>query len=257
MSVKNLFLIGRFNTITQSMNEYLSKYFHVQLCSDNREIIKGMLTMSPPDLVIISLIGLDKAHAGIFSELKHNHSTIPCICLGTVVEQEPFGQYFRIPQFRALTRPVSNSDLLNAVCEKLKLEIDAAKDQVIEPKKGHKHILLIDDNPIQLRVLKGMMPQNYDVTMSLSCAEALVAIGKRIPDLIFLDYEMPVCDGKMTLEMIRNIEEAKNVPVVFLTGVRDKEHIKAVLDLKPAGYILKPTTNETIYSTVERILEKK
>ena len=48
--------------------------------------------------------------------------------------------------------------------------------------------------------------------------------------MIFLDYEMPICDGKMTLEMIRELEESKDIPVVFLTGVSDKEHIAAVLE---------------------------
>lgn len=59
-------------------------------------------------------------------------------------------------------------------------------------------------------------------------------------DLIFLDYEMPICDGKMTLEMIRELEESKDIPVVFLTGVSDKEHIAAVLErLANSGLISK------------------
>ena len=79
-------------------------------------------------------------------------------------------------------------------------------------------------------------------------------IGKKKPDMIFLDYEMPICDGKMTLEMIRGMEESKDIPVVFLTGVSDKEHIAAVLDLKPAGYLLKPADAERIYSIIEKVL---
>lgn len=255
MSIKNIFLIGRFNTITQSMNEYLSKYFHVQLCSDNVEMVKGMLNMSPPDLVIISLIGMEKRNAGIFSELKYDHNKLSCICLGTAAEQDVFGEYFRSHQFQPLTRPISNSDLLEAVCEKLKLKVDTEHDQVVEKLNTHKNILVVDDNPIQLRALRGMLQQSYDVTMAVSGAEAIMAIGKRVPDLIILDYEMPVCDGKMTLEMIRNLEEAKDIPVVFLTGVRDKAHIKAVLDLKPAGYLLKPTSQDVINDTVKKLLQ--
>ena len=64
----------------------------------------------------------------------------------------------------------------------------------------------------------------------------MTAIGKKRPDLILLDYEMPVCDGRQTLEMIRADEELKDIPVIFLTGVNDREHIESVLSLKPAGY---------------------
>ena len=236
------------------MSEYLSKYFHVQLCSDNVEMIKGMLSISQPDIVVISLIGMDKGQTGIFSILKYNYALIPCICVGTAVEQEPFEQYFRTHQFQALTRPVSNSDLMELVCQKLKLAIDVKKDEMVDVQKLRSNILIVDDNPIQLRALRSMLQSRYDVTMAVSAAEAMVAIGKRVPDLFFLDYEMPMCDGKMTLEMIRNLEEAKAVPVVFLTGVRDAAHIKAVLDLKPAGYMLKPATQEAIDEMIKKTL---
>jgi len=75
-----------------------------------------------------------------------------------------------------------------------------------------------------------------------------------VPDVILLDYEMPMCDGKMTLQMIRELEEAKDIPVVFLTGVSEKEHIKAVLGLHPAGYLLKPASAEVIFETLNKIL---
>ncbi len=117
-----------------------------------------------------------------------------------------------------------------------------------------KLILLVDDNAVQLRVLREILKEQYDVQMATSGMKALMMIAKRLPDLIILDYDMPVCDGKMTLEMIRDVEEAKDIPVVFLTGIHDKEHIQAVLDLHPAGYLLKPAKKETLFETIEKIL---
>ncbi len=76
----------------------------------------------------------------------------------------------------------------------------------------------------------------------------------RSPDLILLDYEMPVCDGKMTLEMIRADEEMKDIPVVFLTAVNDRANIEAVLKLKPAGYFLKPAVKDKLIAEIEKIL---
>lgn len=257
MNRKRIFLVGRFNVIVQGMNEYLSQYFNVQLCTDNHAIIKGMLDITVPDMVLISLIGMEKEHAKIFSLLKHDHSKIPCLCVGTKSEQDRFAPYFNQQQFRGLTRPIGNTDLLESICDTLRVKYDEDKDLVEEYVIKRKSILVVDDNPIQLRAMKGILQAKYDVVMAVSGAEAMMAIGKRVPDLIFLDYEMPVCDGRQTLEMIRNLENAKDVPVVFLTGVRDRAHIQAVVDLKPAGYILKPTTDAVIEDIIKKTLGEK
>ena len=62
------------------------------------------------------------------------------------------------------------------------------------------------------------------------------------------------CDGRKTLQIIRGLEGAENIPVVFLTAVADKDHIAAVLQLSPAGYLLKPADAERIYSIIEKVL---
>lgn len=84
----------------------------------------------------------------------------------------------------------------------------------------------------------------------------MTSIGKKRPDLILLDYEMPVCDGKMTLEMIRADEDLTSIPVVFLTAVNDRANIEAVLKLKPAGYFLKPPVKGRLLAEIEKILRE-
>ena len=74
--------------------------------------------------------------------------------------------------------------------------------------------------------------------------------------MILLDYEMPVCDGKMTLEMIRADEDLTSIPVVFLTAVNDRANIEAVLKLKPAGYFLKPPVKDRLLAEIEKILRE-
>lgn len=127
-------------------------------------------------------------------------------------------------------------------------------DESMNGVSGRKCALVIDDSPIQLRALNDMLKEKCDVMMATSGMKALTLIGKRIPDIIFLDYDMPVCDGKMTLQMIRELEETKDIPVVFLTGIGDKEHIQAVLALRPAGYLLKPANASKIYEFVDKYL---
>lgn len=98
------------------------------------------------------------------------------------------------------------------------------------------------------------MEDRYEVAIAISGAQAMTSIGKKRPDLILLDYEMPICDGKMTLEMIRADEELKDIPVIFLTAVNDRANIEAVLKLKPAGYFLKPAVKDQLIGEIEKVL---
>ena len=72
-----------------------------------------------------------------------------------------------------------------------------------------------------------------------------------------LDYEMPVCDGRQTLEMIRSEEEIADIPVVFLTSRGDAESVKNVMALKPKGYLLKSMPEADIKKYIDGLLAKK
>ena len=114
---------------------------------------------------------------------------------------------------------------------------------------------MVDDNGTALRTIKVMLEEQYDIAVAISGAQAMTSIGKQRPDLILLDYEMPVCDGKMTLEMIRADNDMKDIPVIFLTAVNDRENIEAVLNLKPAGYLLKPPMKKRLIAEIDKVLK--
>ncbi len=123
-----------------------------------------------------------------------------------------------------------------------------------EYEEEKKVILVVDDNATTLRGIKKLLEKHYEVVLANSGTKAIAQISRKKPDLILLDYEMPVCDGKQTFEMIRSDEEMADIPVVFLTGVNDKSHIHAVLRLKPAGYMLKPYEPEKLLAIIEKVL---
>lgn len=253
--MKHILLVGKFNAAFETLNRDLSQFFQVQLSSDSTELVKNLLDINEPDLVVICLIGLTHEHTAIMNLLKFYHSSIPVVCVGTEAEQSRFIGFFKDEQFSVIERPVPNADIISKIAEILQVPVNRAELMLMQTEQKRKCILVVDDNAIQLRALKDMLtPRNYDVLMANSGSKAIGHIGKRVPDLIILDYEMPICDGRQTLEMIREIEEAKEIPVVFLTGVNDTQHIQAVVKLKPAAYILKPASQDTIIETVSSIL---
>ena len=146
---------------------------------------------------------------------------------------------------------------MEAVCRRLDVDEQAIRQEAAEQKKepaNKKRILVVDDNGTALRTMKAMLEADYDVALAVSGAQAMTSIGKQRPDLILLDYEMPVCDGRMTLEMIRADEEMKDIPVIFLTAINDRANIEAVLKLKPAGYFLKPAIKDQLLAEIAKVL---
>lgn len=255
--MKKILLIGKLNSVINETNKFLSQFFHVQLCSENSGVLDGMMKIVNPDLVLISLIGAYGIDTSIFFMLSDQYAKIPVLTIGTKEESNQFFKYYEKEQFENLIRPVDNTVIMDAVCRRLGLDKNEIEKSAAEEKKeivNKKRILVVDDNGTALRTMKAMLEEHYEVTVAVSGAQAMTSIGKKRPDLILLDYEMPICDGKMTLEMIRADDEMKSIPVVFLTAVNDRANIEAVLKLKPAGYFLKPPVKDKLIAEMERIL---
>ena len=250
--MKKVLFIGQFNTLFEETNNYLVKYFNVQVCSADLALVKNMLIVGKPDIILFSVLGVGDDKTGIMSELLSNHQGTPFLCLETSNEYLVEGLKEKFSKHKSLKMPVANHKIVEAVCEMLGLKYDADSKVILESDFERKCILAIDDNAMQLRILNELLKDKYDVLMAPSAVKAMTMIGRRTPDLIFLDYDMPVCDGKMALQMLREIEEIKDVPVIFLTGIKDTAHINAVLELNPAGYLLKPAKNDTILEEIEK-----
>ncbi len=120
-----------------------------------------------------------------------------------------------------------------------------------------KNILLVDDDGIFLKMVKDWLSSKYRVTIVTSGAQALMYIADNKPDLILLDYEMPVTSGPQVLEMIRSETKVDSIPVIFLTGKGDRESVLKVLAMKPDGYLLKSMTRDKLVGAVDDFFEKK
>ena len=106
-------------------------------------------------------------------------------------------------------------------------------------RKTKKKILVVDDSSTIRMGMDRLLAKDYDVSEVNSGVAAIRAITLNKPDLILLDYEMPVCDGIQVLEMLHSENEFSDIPVIFLTARGDQESVKKVLSLKADGYLLK------------------
>lgn len=132
---------------------------------------------------------------------------------------------------------------------------EAVKEAEADGQK--KNILVVDDSGIMLRTIKSWLSTKYKVSMAVSAAMAITYLASNKPDLILLDYDMPICSGPQFLKMIRGEISTRDIPVIFLTAKGDKKSITEVLDLKPDGYLLKTMKPAEILESVNLFFEKR
>ncbi len=253
--MRKILIVGDFSNESPSdANSFLAQHFHTQLCTSSAKIVKSMLKLYAPDLVLMDINDFETHQEDIFEAIREYNDQLPVITFGRELKKQMFISYYYSGQCKHIQQP-GREEIIKEICKAFSMNADAILNAVVETEK--RHIIVVDDNPVLLRNMRNMLQDKYRVTLATSAAQCMKAMGQDRPDLIILDYEMPVVDGKQTLEMIRAEDDYKNVPVIFLTGIADKEHVDAVLDLKPAGYFVKPPMQTKIINAIENIFLKQ
>lgn len=255
--MEKVLLIGELGEIVRSLNECLMDDFQVQLCSEELENVKAMIKIVKPKLIIISQIGIEEIDCAIFDFISEKYSDIPVIGITTNDKCRQYREYYKSEQFSVMFRPVSKGELLDKCHERLGTKRGVEHQQIVRNSLKRKKIMVVDDSALLLRSMKNMLENDYNICLAKSGEQALKNIPKENPDLILLDYEMDGMDGRSTFEAIKENENMKSIPVVFLTSVADKQSIYAVLKSKPDGYILKPPDETRICETIQQILSEQ
>jgi len=184
------------------------------------------------------------------------------IVLGSALRREEKGSRLDSEELSCLTKPVKQSELLDAVRSVFDIPPRSGarrappasrRPQRIKPAL---HILLVEDNPVNRRLAQHVLEkEGYTVVATDNGAAALKALERRRFDLVLMDVQMPRMDGIETTTAIRNREKLTggHVPIVALTAhamVGDRERcLKAGMD----GYLIKPIQPATLLEAIERV----
>lgn len=120
----------------------------------------------------------------------------------------------------------------------------------------HDNILIVDDNPNNLRVLDGILQEHgYVVRPALSGEIALRAIAAVRPDLILLDVRMPGIDGYETCRRIKQQENLRKVPVIFISALNETDDKLNAFQVGAVDFITKPFQAHEVLVRVQTQLE--
>lgn len=103
-----------------------------------------------------------------------------------------------------------------------------------------KKIMVVEDDSFVMDIYKTKLTQEgFDVIEAINGAEALKKLKETKPDLVLLDIVMPYMDGLEVLKNMKNDEMAKDIPVILLTNLSQKEEVKNGMSLGASDYLIK------------------
>ncbi|MFT0545814.1 response regulator [Allopusillimonas ginsengisoli] len=118
------------------------------------------------------------------------------------------------------------------------------------------HILAIDDNPEQLRILVEMLRQNdYRISVAFDGAQGYARAQASLPDLILLDIRMPKMDGFAVARLLKADPKTRHIPILILTSSVELDQRLLGLRTGAVDYIVKPYAAEEVTERVKIHLE--
>lgn len=266
-------LTGKNNSAIDDFFIHMDENFEAMTTSGRYEDIIQHIKYFAPDVFVYCLFDETGDDFNKLPLIKDHLSDdgIPFILIGPKKECDEFERIaVNIPDL-VLYKPITINLIQERIAKFLKEwncedEEDAAgqlEEVAPEPEKlvirkateqpeQRKHILAVDDNSLMLKVIKEHLHKKYDVATAISGKVAFKFLERKTTDLILLDYEMPDENGPAILEKLRANEATKDIPVIFLTAISERDKLQKALVMKPQGYLLKPIEPDKLLETIEK-----
>ena len=262
-------ITGRNKKVMADISERLEedRGYDAIKCAPSKEAIFDLTLSELPKIIIICLGDETADTVRIYdvmkSAVKQGNCTV--IVIANQEDEKFFMNNTALEKVLFISRPVSLFALYEKLAE-LEEKIKKNKENNLasfrefvndrpDARFRRKSILVVDDDSEQLMNIKEQLEEFYDLTLVKSGDKAFVALTKKIPDLILLDYLMPDMNGPQVLSELRSTQYYADIPVVFLTSMSDRGKVlQTIKELRPQGYIIKPAKKADLVAKIINVL---
>jgi len=117
-----------------------------------------------------------------------------------------------------------------------------------------KKILIVDDEPIVIKLLSKLLGKRYVVIKAQNGQEAVTMAADQQPNLILMDLMMPKMDGYQSCHAIKTDPKTMMIPVVMLTAVNQALNVKLGEIMGADGYVTKPFNTKELLDTIGKFI---
>ena len=122
----------------------------------------------------------------------------------------------------------------------------------MQPSSERTSVLLVDDSPDTLGMLTDALSlSGMHVEVAKSGREALSAVDRSLPDIVLMDAMMPGLDGFETCQILKSEKGLEDVPVIFMTGFDETEHVVRALASGGVDFIAKPVPLDELFARIK------
>lgn len=242
----NILVIDDDAETLETMKLLLSDIANVTTVSNGRQAI-NCAHEQHPDVI---LLDLEMPVMDGFRTLEHLRNIKECINVPVIMLTGKSDKYSVMNSIAMgvdgyLLKPVSKDILISKINEVLQ------KEQ--QPQKL-KTVLAIDDDMSYLKQINSLLQDYYNVIMINSTKLALDYLTNHVPDVILLDYQMPLYNGVTMINIIHQNKNCRDVPFIILSGSLDRDAILDFYPHDPVTYLTKPVSQEVLLEKIELAL---
>src|SRR5882762_11950732 len=114
-------------------------------------------------------------------------------------------------------------------------------------------ILIVDDDPVVRRSILELLNNRYTVISASTGVQLPELLKKHLPDLVILDVMLPWVNGFELCRILKTHSYGQDIPVLFLTGCKEKEDLLTGQEVGASGYLTKPFYAKDLYREVDRL----
>lgn len=142
--------------------------------------------------------------------------------------------------------------------EEQSILLENAVEQILVEEEARKpRILAVDDVAMILNTIVSVLSPYYEVFGLTKGGQVKDFLRHTTPDLFLLDIEMPDMSGYDVVDIIRQFEEHKDTPIIFLTGNATVDNLKSALAQGASDFITKPVNNNILLEKIQSKIVKK
>ena len=224
--------------------------WHEVYPAESSEVMFKALGKITPDIILLDINMPDVDGYEVIKTLKADelYAHIPVIFFTSNNDRESVLKGLSLGAVDYIIKPFETISLLECI-EK---HVAASRNKKIKEEDTRPRILAVDDVVSVLKTIKAALHNNY-IVHTISRPESVIDFLKlRKPDLILLDYLMPVYNGFELITMIRELPGYEDTPIIMLTSEGTITNIKESISLGACDFIVKPFKDSELNEKVAK-----
>ncbi len=220
--------------------------FEVTVADSPLQAFNSIIHISP-DAIVLNMTGSGMDGEQVLMRIRNMQASryVPVLLIIDMQDEAGISKKMENDELTDyFLTPVQNKEVLEW----------AAKATGAASAEQRKTVLVVDDDPVVLDLMKLYLGAKFKVIALNSASDALSKLKLVTPDIILLDIAMPDMDGKELFRQIRAIATCTDVPILFQTGMAGINTVRECVKLGAAGFVIKPIQKPVLLERIEETL---